>query len=545
MAHYGKGVWGSQVQIRHLPSLAKPLSYQLKVPVERAIDSFLADAYDSLANGSSRFRHLTGATMLTPDTITALQRLVGATNVLTEPEEKLVYECDGLTMFKATPELVVFPPSTPLVAEVVRLAHAAQVPFVARGGGTGLSGGALAVEGGLLIALTQLNRILDIDLDNQRATVQPGVVNLWITQAVASAGYYYAPDPSSQQACTIGGNVAENSGGPHTLKYGVTTNHVLGLEVVLPDGQTIDTGGPAEDYPGYDLTGILVGSEGTLGIVTKVIVRLLRKPEAVKTLMAVFESMDEASHTVSDVISQGIVPAAIEMMDQLALQAVEAYIHAGYPTDAGGVLLIELDGLRDGLEETAAQIAAIARQHHAREVRLARDERERELLWLGRKRAFGAMGRISPSYYVQDGVIPRTRLPEVLRHIRDIAIRYDIRIANVFHAGDGNLHPLLLFDERVPDQRERVLQASAEILRVCAAVGGSLSGEHGIGIEKREDMPLVFTEQDLVAMQKVRAVFDPQNLCNPGKIFPTPGRCVELGPPVIDKVVNGVRIERF
>jgi glycolate oxidase len=483
--------------------------------------------------------------MLTPDLIETLHRLVGAANVLTEPEEKLVYECDGLTMFKATPEVVVFPTSTPLVAQVVRLAHQAQMPFVARGGGTGLSGGALAVEGGMMIALTKLNHILEIDLDNQRATVQPGVVNLWISQAVSAQGYYYAPDPSSQQACTIGGNVAENSGGPHTLKYGVTTNHVLGLEVVLPDGRIIETGGPAEDYPGYDLTGLLVGSEGTLGIVTQIIVRLMRKAEAVKTLMAVYHSMDDASHTVSDVIAQGIVPAAIEMMDQLALEAVEAYIHAGYPTDAGGVLLIEVDGLRDGIEDIAAQIADIARQHNAREVRLARDDHERELLWLGRKRAFGAMGRISPSYYVQDGVIPRTQLPEVLRHIRDISTRYGIRIANVFHAGDGNLHPLLLFDERDPDQRQRVLQASAEILRVCAAVGGSLSGEHGIGIEKREDMPLVFTGPDLDAMQQVRAVFNPENLCNPGKIFPTPGRCVELGPPVTEKVIDGVRIERF
>jgi glycolate oxidase len=483
--------------------------------------------------------------MITPPIIAELQRIVGAANLLTETEEKLVYECDGLTMYKAMPEVVVFPTSTRQVAEVVCLAHREQIPFVARGGGTGLSGGALAVEGGMMIALTKLNRILDIDLDNQRAIVQPGVVNLWITQAVSAQGYYYAPDPSSQQACTIGGNVAENSGGPHTLKYGVTTNHVLGLEIVLPDGRIIETGGSAEDYPGYDLTGLLVGSEGTLGIVTKVIVRLLRKTEAVKTLMAVFESMDDASNAVSDVIAHGIVPAAIEMMDQLALEAVEAYIHAGYPTDAGGVLLIELDGLRDGMEETAAQIADIARTHNAREVRVARDDRERELLWLGRKRAFGAMGRISPSYYVQDGVIPRTRLPEVLRHIRDIADRYAIRIANVFHAGDGNLHPLLLYDERDPDQRERVLKASQEILRVCAEVGGSLSGEHGIGIEKREDMPLVFTELDMAAMQKVRAVFNPQNLCNPEKVFPTPGRCVEIGPPVTEKVVGGVRIERF
>jgi glycolate oxidase len=485
------------------------------------------------------------AAMLTPAVLEDLQRIVGPANLIQNPEEKLVYECDGLTMFKAMPDVVVFPTSTQQVSEVVRVAHRQRIPFVARGGGTGLSGGALATEGGIMIALTKLNQIIEIDLENQRAVVQPGVVNLWITQAVAAQGYYFAPDPSSQQACTIGGNVAENSGGPHTLKYGVTTNHVLGLEIVLPDGRIIETGGPAEDYPGYDLTGIMVGSEGTLGIVTKVIVRLLRKPEAVKTLMAVFESMDEASNAVSDVIGQGIVPAAIEMMDQLALEAVEAYIHAGYPTDAGGVLLIELDGLRDGMDETAAQIAAIARQHHAREVRVAKDDRERELLWLGRKRAFGAMGRISPSYYVQDGVIPRTRLPEVLRQIGDIAARHQIRIANVFHAGDGNLHPLLLYDERDTAQRQRVLEASAEILQVCAAVGGSLSGEHGIGMEKRDDMPLVFSATDMAVMQKVRAVFDPDNICNPGKVFPTPGRCVELGPPVTEKVVDGVHIERF
>jgi glycolate oxidase len=483
--------------------------------------------------------------MLQPSIIDALRRLVGASNVLTAPEDTLVYECDGLTMFKATPEVVVFPTSTAQLAEIVRLAHDARLPFVARGGGTGLSGGALAVEGGLLIALTKLNRIDIIDLENRRAVVEPGVVNLWITQAVAAHGYYYAPDPSSQQACTIGGNVAENSGGPHTLKYGVTTNHVLGLEIVLPDGRIIETGGPAEDYPGYDLTGIMVGSEGTLGIVTKITVRLMPKPEAVTTLMAVFESMDDASDAVSDVIGQGIVPAAIEMMDQLALEAVEAYIHAGYPTDAGGVLLVELDGLRDGLQETAAQLIDIMHKHRAREVRVARDDRERELLWLGRKRAFGAMGRISPSYYVQDGVIPRTRLPEVLRRIREIAERHGIRIANVFHAGDGNLHPLLLFDERHAEQRRRVLEASEEILRVCAEVGGSLSGEHGIGIEKREDMPLVFSELDLAVMHKVKSAFDPHNLSNPGKVFPTPGRCVEIGPPVTAAVVNGVRIERF
>src|ERR671924_705156 len=397
-----------------------------------------------------------------------LTTIVASSQLLSEPDDLLVYECDGHTLDKAPPSAVLFPSTTEQVVAIVKLANKYGLPFVARGAGTGLSGGALALDGGIVIEMCRMNKILEIDYVNQRAVVQPGLVNLHLSLAVADAGYYYAPDPSSQGACTIGGNVAENSGGPHTLKYGVTTNHVLGLEVVLPDGRIIDTGGPAEDYPGYDLTGTLVGSEGTLGIVTKVIVRLLRKPEAVKTLMAVFENMEDASNAVSDVIGQGIIPAAIEMMDQLALEAVEAYIHAGYPTDAGGVLLIELDGLRDGMEETAAQIVDLAGKHNAREVRLARDDRERELLWLGRKRAFGAMGRISPSYYVQDGVIPRTRLPEVLRHIRSIAERYHIRIANVFHAGDGNLHPLLLYDERDPVQRERVLQASEEVLRVCA-----------------------------------------------------------------------------
>src|SRR5215475_8741115 len=384
--------------------------------------------------------------MLKPDIIEALQRLVGTTNVLTEPEEKLVYECDGLTMFKATPEVVVFPTSTPLVAEVVCLANHAQIPFVARGGGTGLSGGALAVEGGMMIALTKLNRILEIDLDNQRVIVQPGVVNLWITQAVSPQGYYYAPDPSSQQACTIGGNVAENSGGPHTLKYGVTTNHVLGLEVVLPDGQIIDTGGPAEDYPGYDLTGTLVGSEGTLGIVTQIIVRLMRKTEAVKTLMAVFESMDDASNTVSDVFGQGIVPAAIEMMYQLTIQAVEDAFNCGYPRDADAALLIELDGLAAGLDVQAERIVEACRESGAREVRTARTEAERQLLWKGRKSAFGAYGRVSPAYMVMDGVIPRTKLPYVLRRVNEIVAASGLRVGNVFHAGDGNLHPNILYD---------------------------------------------------------------------------------------------------
>lgn len=474
----------------------------------------------------------------------ALAKIVGRQNVLYEEDELITYECDGLTMDKVLPDVVVFPTSTAQVVEIVKWANEQGIPFIARGGGTGLSGGAIPVQGGILIATNKMDQILEVDFENKRAVVQPGLVNLWLTEAVEDKGYYYVPDPSSQQACTIGGNVAENSGGPHTLKYGVTTNHVLGLEVVLPNGEVIEVGGKVEDVPGYDLRGILIGSEGTLGIVTKVTVKIVPKPEAVKTLLAIFETIEAASNAVSAIIGQGIVPAAIEMMDQLTLEAVESYIHAGYPLDAGAVLLIELDGLKEGLEEKAKQIEKLCIANGVREVRTARDDKERALLWAGRKRAFGAVGRLSPSYYVQDGVIPRTKLPEVLKRVGEIGERYGLRIANVFHAGDGNLHPLLLFDERDAEQTKRVLQASAEILKVCADVGGSISGEHGIGLEKRQDMSLIFSEVDLEMMKKVRAVFNPRELCNPGKIFPTPGRCVELRkPPVYEK--GGLRLERW
>ncbi len=454
--------------------------------------------------------------------------LIGERNVLWDEYELRLYEYDG-SVDKGLPQAVVLPDTTEQVAAVVRACHRSGVPFTARGGGTGLSGGALPVAGGVLIALVKLNRILEVDLANLRAVVEPGLVNLQLSQAIANQGVYFVPDPSSQKACTIGGNVGENAGGPHTLLYGVTTNHVLGLEVVTPQGETAQFGGKALDLPGYDLTGIFVGSEGTLGIATKAIVRIVPLPEGVKTLLAIFESVEDASATVSEVIGRGIVPAAIEMMDKLALQAVEAATHAGYPRDAAAVLLVEVDGMNEGLEEQAAAIQAIAQSHNARSVRVAQSAKERELLWAGRKNAFGAMGRISPEYYVVDGVVPRTKLPGVLAAIGEVSERTGLRIANVFHAGDGNLHPLILFDGEKPGELERVKEAGAELMRICIRAGGVLSGEHGIGIEKKELMSELFTDDDLAAMMRLKDAFDPDGHCNPGKVFPTPGQCVEIG----------------
>jgi glycolate oxidase len=455
----------------------------------------------------------------------ALAAIVAPAPVLSAADDLLVYECDGHTLDKAPPSAVVFPSTAEQVAAIVKLANTYGVPFVARGAGTGLSGGALALDGGIVIEMCRMNKILEIDYVNQRAIVEPGLVNLHLSLAVAEAGYYYAPDPSSQGSCTIGGNVAENSGGPHTLKYGVTTNHVLGLEVVLPSGEIVHFGGPTVDTPGYDLTGLFVGSEGTFGIVTKVTVRLLRKPEAWKTILAVFASVAEASNAVSGIIGTGLIPAAIEMMDNLTIQAVEAATGAGLPLDAGAVLLIELDGIADGMEEDAARIAAVCQQHGCRNIRVAKDEAERALLWKGRKQAFGAIGRLSPNYYTHDGVIPRTRLPEALQRIQQIAQKYRLRIANVFHAGDGNLHPLVLYNEKAADELQRVLQAGEDILRMCVDLGGVLSGEHGIGLEKKNCMPWLFTDDDLDVMLSLRQVFNPHELCNPGKIIPLRGRC--------------------
>ena len=459
--------------------------------------------------------------------IRELSRIVGPKGVLSNPDDLMLYEYDGLSV-ERLPDAVVFPTETEQVVALVKLAREKGMPIVARGAGTGLSGGAVAAQGGLVIAFARMKKILEIDLENERAVVQPGLVNLDLTFAVSDRGYYFAPDPSSQKACTIGGNVAENSGGPHTLAYGVTTNHVLGLEVVLADGEVIHTGGKAWEHPGYDLTGVLVGSEGTLGIVTKIIVRLMRLPEAVKTLLVIYERIADATHTVADITAQRITPAALEMMDNLTLKAVEEATHAGYPIDAAAVLLIELEGLKESVEVQAEKIREVCLTNHAREVRLARSEEERELLWRGRKNAFGALGRISPSFYVQDGVIPRTRLPEMLELIEGVGRKYDLRIGNVFHAGDGNLHPLLLFDARDRKESANVLKAAKEIMNACVAMGGSISGEHGIGLEKNELLPLIFSGDDIDAMRKVKDAFGKGGNLNPGKLFPTGKMCGEL-----------------
>jgi glycolate oxidase len=459
-----------------------------------------------------------------------METLLGPGSVLSDPEELLVYESDGLTLFRALADFVVFPRSAEDVAALVRLANRESIPFVARGAGTGLSGGCLPAEGGLVISLMRMNRVLEVDYENQIAVVEPGLVNLHLSWAVGPQGFYYAPDPSSQQACTIGGNIANNSGGPHTLKYGVTTNHVLGLEVVTPEGEIAWLGGKTRDPQGYDLVGVFVGSEGTFGIATKIIVRILRKPQAVKTVLAVFDEVDQASEAVSAIIGKGLVPAAMEMIDQITIQAVEDAFGCGYPRDAAAALLIELDGLAAGMEEQGERVMQACRDAGARDVRAARDEAERQLLWKGRKSAFGAYGRISPAYMVMDGVIPRTKLPYVLGRVNAIVAAHGLRVGNVFHAGDGNLHPNILYDPRNPGEEARVVAAGAEILKVCAEVGGSISGEHGIGLEKMDYMPLIFSEADLRCMHRVKHAFNATGLCNPGKIFPTNKACVEVGP---------------
>jgi len=391
-----------------------------------------------------------------------------------------------------------------------------------------LSGGAIPLYGGIVIAFARMNRILEVDYTNLRAVVQPGLVNLHLSNALNPAGFYYVPDPSSQRSCTIGGNVGENAGGPHTLMYGVTTNHVLGLEIVTADGEILQVGDWTVDTPGYDLTGLIIGSEGTLCIVTSITVRMVHLSEAVKTLVAVFDSIDDASNTVSEIISSGVIPSAIEMMDQMILQAIEADSQAGYPLDAAAILLMEAEGLAEDVRTQVETIVRICEQHQARSVRIAVNEEERQRFWAGRKNAFGAVGRICPEFYVQDGVVPRTRLPQVLRRVSEICASYGLRVGNVFHAGDGNLHPLILFDSLVPGEVERVRQAGHEILQVCAEAGGSITGEHGVGIEKQEEMALIFSELDLRIMQQVREAWNPRQLLNPGKLFPQPGRCAEI-----------------
>jgi glycolate oxidase len=456
-----------------------------------------------------------------------LQAIVGPKGLLTSPSDLLVYECDGFTIEKNKPDVVVFPTTTEQVVQIVKLCNQADVPFLPRGAGTSLAGGCLPVGGGVMIALTRMKRILEVNTRDHYAVVEPGVVNLGLTNHLRPHGYHFAPDPSSQGACTVGGNVATNSGGPHTLKYGVTVNHVLGLELVLPDGRVIQTGGPTEDNPGYDLTGVIVGSEGTFGITTRAWVRITRNPEAYRTLLGVFETVDDATNTISDIIGAGIVPGALEMLDQLILGAVENAFHFGFPLDAGAVLIMEVDGLEAGLESDAERIIAIAQRNRAREVRRATSDAERLLLWKSRKQAFGAVGRLAPSYCTQDGVVPRTKLPHILRVIQRIGDKYQIRICNVFHAGDGNIHPILLFDERDPEQVRRVLDASHEILEECVACGGSVTGEHGIGVEKINFMPRLFTPEDLGMMMRLRAAFNPEGRCSPHKMLPTAGACIE------------------
>jgi glycolate oxidase len=462
-----------------------------------------------------------------PSLIVELEQALGPANVLSKPEDLILYEYDGSTEH-ARPDCVVFVRTTGDVVAVARFSSRRGVPIVARGAGTGLSGGALARHGGIQIAFSRMNRILAIDFENQRAVVQPGVVNSEVTHAVEHAGLYYAPDPSSQKACTIGGNVAENAGGPHTLAYGVTTNHVLGLELVLPDGEVMRIGGKTLDTPGYDLTGLLVGSEGTLALVTEITVRLLRAPEAVKTLLAIYETVDDATETVAEITARGITPAACEMLDGWTIRAVEAFVHAGFPLDASAVLLIEVEGVREGVEAQGTAISEVCKLHRAREVRVARDNRERDLLWKGRKNAFGAVGRISPMYYVQDGVIPRSKLPATLRRVAEIGKHYGFEIGNIFHAGDGNLHPIIPYDPREQNQYERAAAAAQEIMAWCISLGGSITGEHGVGMEKNEMMPALFTVADLDAMKRIRDAFNPSGLLNPGKMFPVGKGCGEV-----------------
>ncbi len=460
-----------------------------------------------------------------------LTRIVGSEAMIRRPEDRMVYECDGFTLERARPELVVLPASTAEVAAIVTALHRADVRFVPRGAGTGLSGGCLPVEAPVMIGLSRMNRILSVDVENRTARVQAGVVNRDVTTRVAPLGLYYAPDPSSQSACTIGGNVAENSGGPHTLKYGVTTNHVLSVELVRADGRIVELGGVADDGPGYDLRGVTIGAEGTFGLVTEATLRLMPLPQGVRTMLAVFDRIDDASAAVSGIIAGGVVPAALELMDGLMVEAVETAYRFGFPTDAEAVLIIEIDGIEAGFDGVTETILAVCRAHGAREIRVARDESERALLWKSRKRAFGAVGRLAPNYCTQDGVVPRTKVPEILRIIRAIGEENGLRIANVFHAGDGNIHPILLYDERDRRQVGRVLAAGRKILEACVALGGSLTGEHGIGVEKMHLMPLLFSEADLDLMRRVRRVFDPELRCNPHKIFPAESAGVEVTAP--------------
>jgi glycolate oxidase len=455
-----------------------------------------------------------------------LRAIVGSSGLITSSEELRTYESDALTNFRVVPFAVLLPQTTAEVQAIIRVCHREKMPFVARGSGTGLSGGALPVENGVVISLTRMNKILEVDFVNARVVVEPGVINLDVTARVAPQDFFYAPDPSSQSICSIGGNVAENSGGAHCLKYGFTTTHVIGLEVVMPDGTLMHFGGKTLDMPGYDLAGVFVGSEGTLGIATKVILRIVKRPACVRTLLAAFPSPNEAGAAVSDIIAAGMLPAAMEMMDSLSIQAAEAAVHANYP-NCGGLLLVELDGPVAEVEALTTRVDEIFKKNGASEIRVAQSDVERALVWKGRKSAFAAMGRISPNYIVQDGVIPRTALPKVLSEMGILSTKAGLRVANVFHAGDGNLHPLVLYDRRIEGQEAAAEALSYQILELCIAAGGSITGEHGVGEDKKHAMSKMFAEPDLQTMQRVRCAFDPLQLANPTKIFPRPRLCGE------------------
>jgi glycolate dehydrogenase FAD-linked subunit len=467
---------------------------------------------------------------LSPALARRFEQVVGDEHVIKHERQLATYASDGLLQYAVLPGVVVLPGSSEEVAQVVRACHEAEVPWVARGAGSGLSGGATPVEDGVLIALSRLRRILEVDLDNGRVLVEPGVTNIAVSQAVGPT-HFYPPDPSSQIVCTIGGNVAENSGGAHCFKYGFTTNYVTGLVLVLPDGSQVTLGGPELDQPGYDLVGAFVGSEGTLGVATRIWLRVVPKPEAVRTLVAFFGSTVQAGEVVSEIVSGGIVPGAIEMMDNLSIRAAEGATGAGYPMDAGAALVVELDGAEAECETRFEEVVAICERAGADSVRVAGDEVERELIWRTRKAAFAAMGRIAPNYYVQDSVIPRTRLAEVLARIDELANEHELRVANVFHAGDGNLHPLVCYDGKQPGEAERAEELAGLIVKTCVDAGGSITGEHGVGIDKKRYMPAMFDEHDLSAFQRLRCAFDPAQLANPGKVMPTPRLCGEVPGP--------------
>ena len=469
--------------------------------------------------------------MLSPAAKERIAKLLGPRGYLDRPEDLALYEYDG-GQDRHPPDVVVFPRTAAEVGALVRIANQFGMPIVGRGAGTGLSGGAIPRQGGMTIAFARMNHILNLDTANERAVVEPGVVNLDVTVAVERDGYFFAPDPSSQRACTVGGNVAENAGGPHTLAYGVTTNHVIGLELVLPDGSVVETGG-LPDLPGYDLTGLLTGSEGTLALVTKATLRLMRKPETVKTILAIYSSSEDAGRTVAEITAQAITPVALEMLDGVMLRMVEEATHAGYPMDAAAVLLIELEGIREAVETQVEQVRAACLSSGAIEFRVARTPAERDLLWSGRKNAFGAVGRVSPSYYVQDGVVPRTRIAATLQFIARVASEHGLTISNIFHAGDGNLHPIILFNPRTPGEKEKARHAGEEILKWCIGCGGSITGEHGVGMEKNELMPLLFSADTLETIGQIKLLFDPETRMNPGKMLPTGRGCSEIRQPAL------------